>query len=521
MITTDRRPQQRAGRDDRLAALRPGGTPRTPIPRTRRAASPRNRTNSAEQHARTARRTSTGEQRHREQHREQHAAREPVQSRARPCDDRARGRSATRRGPSLGSTRGRCLVLAHQRGERGAADRAGVELDRVLVAAGRAGPGRRGGGPCGRGRAPSPRTRSVGGSRLRSRTLEPVRLRARVRVRSSDAKHCPHHCGVRGDERPAVRAAAVLVRRGRGIHARRVPSPGPAEGTSLSPRPPGARSRAVPRSRARCATRSHPRAARLPHRRGAHGIAEQGRDGVRDRVRRRRRRRGCPVSPSTSASRAPARIAHHHRASARGGLDEHVPPALDLEPAEPRPARHREHVADRVVPGQIVLGDLSGEDHRSFGSVAREGAEAGLVRSAAHDQQASRPARAAGRRPCPGSARPGPCARRAGSRRRPADGRRPHAARGGRRSGRSGRNASTSAPGYSTETGTRAGHGGAHGPRDERAAHHRDPRRPRRRVAHQAVRARHRSRASTRTRARRPGTGSPGAASRGPSIASG
>src|SRR6185436_14065999 len=56
-------------------------------------------------------------------------------------------------------------------------------------------------------------------------------------------------------------------------------------------------------------------------------------------------------------------VPRHDGPSARGGLEEDVAPALHLQPAETRPARHGEDVAGRVVARQLVVAHLAGEQH--------------------------------------------------------------------------------------------------------------------------------------------------------------
>ena len=112
-----------------------------------------------------------------------------------------------------------------------------------------------------------------------------------------------------------------------------------------------------------------------------------------------------PTASATAATRAPvheeprltvhegfarpARIADHDGLAAGGGLDEDVPPALHLEPAQPRAARHREHVAGGVVPRQVVLGDLPGERDRPGRKIGGHRPQPILVRAAADDRERS------------------------------------------------------------------------------------------------------------------------------------
>ena len=216
--------------------------------------------------------------------------------------------------------------------------------------------------------------------------------------------------------------------------------------------PPGARRSPATRDRARRAPR--PAAPIAPR---AGGVGEQAGDRVGD-PSDVGPSTSMPVSPSTRASRAPPEspttTGRPHAAASMNTL----PQPSTSRPPEAVAAGHREHVAGRVVAGQVLLGDLAGEHDRPGRRLGGQPFQRGQVGPAADDQQDRLGYPARGSSASPGSTRPAPCGRRAGSRRRRA-GRSPTPWRSRRSAvGRSGRNISRSAPGYSTETGTCARH---------------------------------------------------------------
>ena len=210
-----------------------------------------------------------------------------------------------------------------------------------------------------------------------------------------------------------------------------------------------------------------------------------------------------PVSPSTSASRAPPESPTTTGTPARGGLDEDVAPPLHLEPAQPGAARHREHVAHRVVPRQVLLRYLPREEHGAGRRVSGEPAQRAVVRPRPHDEErgvghgSPHVAHAADQHVLT-LARDEPA--HAHDERPLAD---PVALAEVASRGRDGR------PQIGARVQHRDGHAvgdrGANGPRDELAAHHRHAGRARGRRSASGRAPPARPRASTRTRARRSG----------------
>ena len=206
---------------------------------------------------------------------------------------------------------------------------------------------------------------------------------------ATGSKHMPHHAAPSVDHGAAVRQQRSSSSEGvSAMPASVPPAPRRTEEATLS----ATASRSQPTSRSAIAghacarsTRSRP-AAPI----GARAL------GVGRAARRRRRRPGPTSLPSTrrpglavdhGLARA-ARIAHDDRAAAGRRLDEHVAPALDLEAAEPRAARHREHVAHRVV--ARAGPPRTPAPRRPPTRRARRAASAAelvLVRAAAHDHQ--------------------------------------------------------------------------------------------------------------------------------------
>ena len=105
------------------------------------------------------------------------------------------------------------------------------------------------------------------------------------------------------------------------------------------------------------------RPARLPHPPSQVRVPEQAGHRVAHLARAPAVHQEARLAVHERLARA-ARVPHHHRPGARGGLDEDVAPALDLQPTQPRPAGHREHVSHRVVAGKVLLRDLAAEEHR-------------------------------------------------------------------------------------------------------------------------------------------------------------
>ena len=229
-----------------------------------------------------------------------------------------------------------------------------------------------------------------------------------------------------------------------------------------------------------------------------------------------------PVSPSDDRLARAAGIAHDDRTPARRRLDEDVAPALDLQAPQARAARHREHVAHRVVARE--------------GPPRRPGRRSTTESAGAHRGQRAQLLLVRARRPRSPAPRPGTRRRIAAIPRISTSW--PLRATSRLTQTTSGRSADPEAlpevvrrqvgsergevgSGVEHRHRHRRRHGGSHGPRDERAAHHRHARGPRRHVTHQRVRARdHREPVVEPVRGR-PGTACPARASRGPSVASG
>ena len=278
---------------------------------------------------------------------------------AEPREDAASARARPSDRPS------RPVVLAHQRRERRAADRADVELDGVVArrSRGRAtwAPSRPGAPPCAAsgstGRDGRPAAADGLGGRLGGGSRS-----ARV---ASDAKHWPHHSASAVARAPQLRHRRAGAGRGLTVHR--------ASGTSGLRRRGGTTVRR-PRRGASAASRSAIRGhvwARSTRARPAAPIRRAS-SGSSSRVATASATSPTVVPVHEDAGLAvhqrlagAARVAHDHRPRAGGGLDEHVAPALHLEAAEPGAARHREHVAHRVVAREVLLGHLPGEDDRT------------------------------------------------------------------------------------------------------------------------------------------------------------
>ena len=333
----------------------------------------------------------------------------------------------------------------------------------------------------------SPVRRTTPRSRCRRPRVDRGRWVSRLGLgrRLEGGEALPAPFGVR--QRRARRSpGSVPVGRIGSIDARVPPTPERTERSVLARPLPGASPRACRRSRARCG-RGAPARGPPPHRRGALGVGQQRRDRVRDRPPRPCRRPGCrsrrPRAPPGAAG-----VPDDDGPPARGRLDEHVAPPFHLHTGQARAARHREHVArarssegDRPrAPGR--------ERPRSRRSLGRERPEAG-------PRTVRRPRSPASRRgPDGGYAMPRistSCPLRATSRLTQTTTGRSPTPRRSRRSP-SGDRGGTAHVGARIQDRDRHAprHGGAHGPGDEGAAHHRHPRGPRRRVAHRGMRAR-------------------------------
>ena len=168
-------------------------------------------------------------------------------------------------------------------------------------------------------------------------------------------------------------------------------------------------------------------------------------------ARRAARSSGVAIAPADDVAglalahrlRRPARIARHHRQPGRRRLEVDHAQALDVQAAAPGAARHREHVAGRVVLGQLRVRHPAGE-HDVFGDpvlVARARAARRSYGPDADEQQRGVRAPPAAPRAAPRSAGPAPCAGPAATRRRSPDAR---PARSGRAQRRRPRPAGTS-----------------------------------------------------------------------------
>ena len=191
-------------------------------------------------------------------------------------------------------------------------------------------------------------------------------------------------------QRAAVRASTFARR----THARRLTR---AVGLRNDPQAAASRSQPARRSAIRGhvwsrSTRSRPAA---PIRAGPRRIAAAARSRRRPPTATSAPSTRTPVSPSTQGLARAAGVPDDHRAPARGGLDEDVAPALDLEAGEPGPARHREDVAHGVVAGQVLLGNLAGEVDRALAAPRPPASGADPRRDRRRRSAGSRPARAA------------------------------------------------------------------------------------------------------------------------------
>ncbi len=245
------------------------------------------------------------------------------------------------------------------------------------------------------------RRRARSGSRARRRgtarrALEPAARpwrprRARRRTRHGavrDRRRVPAGARVRrasGSTGHTIRRRDSRARRSRGNGGRRrllirsasdQRTPGePRDERSSVPSgatPPRAATsaRACERSPATCAL-VRPGHAGRPHRARTIGVGEQVGDGVGDPAFIATVDEDARLAVDERFARA-ARVAHDHGLGTGRRLDEHVAPSLHLEPTQARAAGHREDVAEGVVAGQILLGDLAGEDDRAGGRIGRE-----------------------------------------------------------------------------------------------------------------------------------------------------
>ncbi len=126
-----------------------------------------------------------------------------------------------------------------------------------------------------------------------------------------------------------------------------------------------------------------------------------------------------PGDPVADGLRRPARVTDHHGQPARRRLQGHDAQALHVQSAGVGAAGQREHVAHRVVGGQLRSRHPPGEQHRvghpaAGGQPAQPTGRPDLRRPAAIASPAPWSGSAAG----PGSARPAPCAAPAGTRSR-------------------------------------------------------------------------------------------------------
>ena len=267
-----------------------------------------------------------------------------------------------------GSTEGRASLLSEQGGE--GVPQTSQASSSIAFACSQAGQVHV--APCVPRRRPRPPRSPRGPRRRRRRAAAGVGRRIRGSSSVSEAKHWPHQSASAD-----TRARQLGHRRSSTTLTVRAYPPRMARGTNRRRRTCSAHGLAQPARQAlgdRAARRD--RAPRGPGPAGAHGPgARPGPPGAPPPRRRPRPRRSpstrTPVSPSTSGLARPARVAHHHRPAARRGLDEHVAPPLHLEAREPAPTRHREHVAGRVVAGQILLRHLTREHHRAGRGVGR------------------------------------------------------------------------------------------------------------------------------------------------------
>ena len=370
--------------------------------------------------------------------------------------------------PSCGSTLTRAVSCRISDANERAARLAEVQLDRVPALADRtrphrAAPARRGRaadpvGPSAAYGAPSPS--SSGGERaVRRSSSAPIGLLGAIASSGCDrfeAHPAPRRALV---EHGAALGAASLRPRSRASRPWRAAYPAPpprpmkhrlACGLAQPPGQTGRRSPAT-RARARRAPAPPPPSA----------------GPARDRRAAPRRRRPpaptsapstkSPVSPSTSVSRAPPESPTTiGRAHADASMNTLPQPSTSM-PAEARAARHREHVAQRVVARKILLGHLAREEHRPGRRIVGERPQASPRTGRRPRSPAPRRAPARGSVGIPRISTSWPL--RATSRlTHTTSGRSPIPSRSRRSAvGRSGRNACRSAPGYSIETGTRRG----------------------------------------------------------------
>ncbi len=304
MITTDRGPQQGSRRDDRLPAVGEPVAPPRPTRRRRAAPPPRNSARHRERAGEPTPDTNTvsghrGE--HGEEHRREPARRAP----GRPCDARAPGRAARPTG--------------HPSGRPGEAPRPGASARRTSCRRPRtrrararsslphAGHGQVGAAAVGPRSAPPPPRSAITCAATLDGSPTGAAGSGSGSGSTSERKHCPHHSASALASAPQSghrRSAPV----GSGLHAARVPPAWPPSANEardaqraavLQPHhePSGDRGPRV--------VAEHARAARLPHRPGPVGVRRAG----RRRPSRPRRTSApstrMPVSPSTSASRAP------------------------------------------------------------------------------------------------------------------------------------------------------------------------------------------------------------------------
>ncbi len=269
-------------------------------------------------------------------HREQHAAREAVERRARRDGDRDQGRPATTSTASRGPTFGRSSLARIDAANGEPQVRAGVSRP-----SGCGPPQTWHGQPGLRGRASRRATApGSGGSREAGGSARGSQRRV---------KHWPHHSAsghasaLQDGQRRSVTGHAASVPRDR----RRSDEPERSVDRLAEPRrraarrsaptcapPPPRHARPCPSGRARCGVAEDP----------SDGIAHLGDVGPVDQEAR--------LAVHERLARA-ARVPDDDRSSACRRLQEHDAPPLDLEPAEPVAARHREDVADRVVARQL------------------------------------------------------------------------------------------------------------------------------------------------------------------------
>ena len=309
-------------------------------------------------------------------------------------------------------------------------------------------------------------------------------------------KHCPHHSASPLTSAPQFGQRRSALTPG---GYPRFPPPGTKLRRSRPPR--SARPRAGSRSAATCGHAAPARGRPRPSPRPARGLRAGWRRRRRPLARAATVHQDAGLAVDQRLARA-TRVADHHGPPAGRGLDEHVAPPFDLEPPQARAARHREHVTERVVPRQVVLRDLPGEDHR-VAEAPRRATGAGPRRAR---RRRSRGSPRATRSRIAGSASINvSCPLRFTSRlTHTTTGRSSEPVRGAEVLGHEvGMEPLDVRARVQHRHRHLRGHRGADGARDEGRTEHRDARRRAGGASHQRVRSRARARASTRSRAPR------------------